>query len=178
MTMRAMTSLLCCAALLCPELARASESYPTIVAQTYVLPSEPECTLCHSTIEGGPDTITTAFGKNIEARGARGKIPASLRPALIEAANERQDSDGDGVTDLQELRDGTDPNLEGDAIQGGGGAGGEIEFGTLDDLPPLPAHGCAFGSRLPGSGPTSLLCAGALLALLRRRRKTPARGAP
>ena len=91
-------------ALLSPGIALASETYPVVVFQIYKTPSEPECTLCHSTIKGGDNTITTKFGKNLEARGARGKDTGTLGTVLAEAANARQDSDEDGATDLKELQ--------------------------------------------------------------------------
>ena len=173
MTPRAILPLtLTLGALLSPGIVLASDPYPEYVFRIYGTPHEPECTLCHSTLEGGDNTITTKFGKNLEALGARGKIPDTLTSALVAAANARQDSDEDGATDLQELRDGTDPNLEGDAIlgAGGGGAGEELDLGGLDALPPLPAHGCAMESSSNKSGLLSLVCVAALAALRRRRR--------
>jgi MYXO-CTERM domain-containing protein len=161
---------------LSPVSAFASESYPAYVTQVYQLPREPECTLCHATLEGGDGTVTRAFGENLEARGARGKNPRTLQSALVEAAQARQDSDGDGVTDLQELRDETDPNVEGDAVpgEGGAGAGGDIDLGSLEALPPLPGHGCAAGISSHKSGLVSLALLGAVVALRRRRRSESA----
>jgi hypothetical protein len=155
--------------------ARASEAYPRVMAEVYKLPSEPECTLCHATVKGGNDTITTELGKDLYARGARGKNPDLLQDALVEAAYDRQDSDGDGATDLTELRSGTDPNREGDAVpnEGSGGVGGELDLGSLEALPPLPAHGCGMARTTFGSGLLSLACV-ALAVALRRRRSEPA----
>jgi MYXO-CTERM domain-containing protein len=159
-----------------PELASASETFPPRIRHIYRLERDPECTLCHSTIEGGEDTITTRFGKNMERRGVRGKIPGSLDPALIAAAEEQQDSDGDEATDYYELRSGTDPNDDGDVPElgaGGGGGGEEFDPGEIPDLPPLAEHGCAVARPSGDSGVASL----ALLlvwALRRRRRATRA----
>jgi hypothetical protein len=136
--------------------ALASDTYPRVVAQLYQLGVDPACTLCHATIKGGDDTVTTKFGKNVEHRGARGKDPGSLQDALIQAASSGDDSDGDEVSDYEELRDGTDPNdgsdAEPDPEGGEGGDGGGIAFGEIPELPPLAEHGCSLGMPSNDSG--------------------------
>jgi hypothetical protein len=145
--------------LMTPRLASASKAFPPRIHQIYQLERDPECTLCHATIDGGDDTITTKFGRNMERRGVKGKILASLDPALLSAYEDQQDSDGDEATDFYELRSDTDPNDEGDVPElgaGGGGAGEELGLGEIPELPPLPEHGCSLGAPPRDSGPASL----------------------
>jgi hypothetical protein len=151
-------------------LASASESFPPIIHQIYKLGSDPECTLCHATIEGGDDTITTKFGKKMEGRGVKGKIPSSLGPALVAAYEDQQDSDGDEATDFYELRSGTDPNDEGDVpeLGAGGAPGEEFDLGEIPELPPLPEHGCSLAAPRRGLGLASL---GLLFVWALRRRR-------
>jgi len=178
-TARASRALLALAVFLAPGRAWASDGYPRIVAQLYRLDDEPACTLCHTTIKGGDNTVTKKFGQNVERRGARGKAPGMLQEALIEVANAGDDSDGDEVSDYAELRSGTDPNDGTDAMPGAGGGeggdGGEIALGEVPELPPLPEHGCSFARAPRDSGLAGL----ALLfvwALRTRRRAVRASG--
>src|SRR5262245_32380535 len=101
MTSRLHGALFALVVLMAPVTARASETYPRIVAQLYQTGADPACTLCHATIKGGDDTVTTKFGVNVEHRGARGKAPSSLQDALIQVANAGDDSDGDEVSDYE-----------------------------------------------------------------------------
>jgi MYXO-CTERM domain-containing protein len=69
------------------------------------------------------------------ARGLIAGQEGSLTKALDKLGTDQVDSDADGVTDLDELRAGTDPNVD----------GGESLMGAP------PAYGC--GARMaPGEG--------------------------
>lgn len=135
--------------------ARATPTFPDVVASHLELGAPPSCTLCHA---GTParGTVTTPFGATLMTRGAAAYDEDALRLALDALADEEKDSDGDGVSDIDELRSGADPNA---------GAGGQVI---------APEYGCrASRGRDAGAGATSLaLAALALGALLRR----PARG--
>ncbi len=111
-----MTSLgkssLALAVLLLASRAHASPNYPEAV-QGYLGKgaSIPPCTLCHSSDLGGPGTVSTPFGHAVLSHGASGKNDVgALRAALAEMDSESDDSDCDGVPDLDELRSGGDPN--------------------------------------------------------------------
>lgn len=120
--------------------ALASGNYPGLVAQELSVDA-PACSLCHdgATTFG---TVTTPFGAAMLEAGLVASDEDSLVSALATLESEGTDSDGDGVGDIDELLDGTDPNGIGD-----GGPG--------------PAYGCV-GSTRPGRP----LAGAALLAML------------
>src|SRR5262249_15736676 len=93
------------------------------------LPAAPRCTICHATDAGGAGTVTQPFGVYLRSRGLRPGDEASLHGALLAAAGERHSSSGTGVTDIDALKAGLDPN----SPCGSGAA----------DL--APAYGCASG---------------------------------
>ncbi|HMJ16107.1 MAG TPA: hypothetical protein VK524_32050 [Polyangiaceae bacterium] len=146
----------CLLSLLGAGVAQASEIFPEELRTHLQLPALPACTLCHASDAGGIDTVITPFGISLLGFGVVALNPSSLRAALDAAETEGVDSDFDDTPDIEELRQGTDPN---DGV----------------DLP-TPMTGCAFRSR-PRSGFVSLLAA-VLYALLvygsrrRARRRT------
>jgi MYXO-CTERM domain-containing protein len=152
-------------ALLSSGLARASVTYPAELIrrwETETLPVPgPYCTLCHRTDAGGAGTVSTPFGRALMSEGALGNNVPSLDSALdaLEAAG--SDSDRDGVTDIEELRAGLDPNQ--------GDVAGGADPDPLADVP-LPRTGCSFGAT---NSETSWLVGVALgFALLLRRRRS------
>ncbi len=86
--------------------ALATPGFPPVVAE-WSKGSPPSCALCH---QGTPmkGTATTLFATTLRARGLTANNEASLRAALTALGS--ADSDAVGVTDMQELRDGTSPN--------------------------------------------------------------------
>ena len=88
----------------------------------------------------------------MRSRGLVARSDSTLKNALAAAAGERQDSDGDGTIDIDELKAGLDPN------------GDQPEFGCVGRI----------GS--PKSDSATLFVSGAALAaifLVRRRRRRP-----
>lgn len=95
-----------------PDTAAASlTTYAREVKNYLQLQQEPGCTLCHQDDDGGDDTVTRPFGESVRAFGAIGdEDVGSLTYALGEMEYYEVDSDGDTVPDMDELRQGTDPN--------------------------------------------------------------------
>lgn len=82
-----------------------------------------DCLVCHSTAAGGTDKGVTPIAttwKNLGLVTAVKPLSQANLDALAAA-----DSDGDGVSNAQEIIDGTDPNVDPNAIitasSGGGG---------------------------------------------------------
>lgn len=101
------------ATLLLGSEASASSSYPEEVKAHLGLSSTPACTLCH---EGTPGygTATTPFGASAKGTyGLSAQDTSKLDSVLDSMATDKVDSDGDGVSDIDELKAGTDPNSAG-----------------------------------------------------------------
>ncbi len=120
--------------------ALASGNYPGTVAEELTV-NAPSCALCHVGVTT-LGTVTTPFGMSMLDAGLVASDPDSLVVALATLESEGTDSDGDGVGDIDELIDGTDPNGTGDRVEG-------------------PDYGCV-GSTRPGKPKAGA----ALLALL------------
>jgi len=106
----------------------ATPTFPTVVQQFVQSQSSPACTICHDNPNGGIGTVTRPFGEYLRSRGLVEFDETSLRNALTAAQAEGHDSNGDGVTDIEALREGLDPN------------------GNIGSSTP-PAYGCNVGSR-------------------------------
>jgi hypothetical protein len=90
--------------------ARASETFPQAVQEHLDLACAPQCTLCHTTPAGGAGMIDKLFGGAIFGQGARAKMPETIPAALDTLEANGSDVDMDGVTDIDELRAGMNPN--------------------------------------------------------------------
>ena len=147
------------AGLLIAAPALASTEYPPTIKAQLGLMQAPDCTLCHRDDNGGARTVVRPFGRTLESRfGLTGGNVGLLRAAITADDNEHFDSDGDGVSDIDELRAGSNPNV------GLSGEEAPLDF-------PLPETGCALAKRSP-AGQASLCVFGlglAGLGLLRRR---------
>lgn len=134
----------------------ASPSYPEAVQETLSLAAPPSCTTCHATPSGGFGTATRPFAAYLRSRGLVAEDLASLQGSLAAAIGEKHDSDGDGMSDVDELRAGGDPNEA-----------------FASDVPP-PAYGCGARVASRDPSPTATLTAlpwiAAALAWVRRRR--------
>lgn len=93
--------------------ALASSAYPTVVERHLGLstPIPASCGLCHTNGLVGAGTVNTPFGKAARAKGLVSFDDAKLVQVLDALEVEGTDSDGDGASDVEELRAGTDPNV-------------------------------------------------------------------
>jgi len=97
-------------AVLLPSNVLASRRFPAQVATQLGLSYEPACSLCHVKGNTGPGTAETPVALSMKARGLQSGGRSSVSSSLTALDSDRVDSDGDGVTDVDELRMGTDPN--------------------------------------------------------------------
>jgi hypothetical protein len=128
--------------------AGATGNFPGAIQRDLSLSYSPECSLCHSGGVTSSGTVGTPFGKSMKARGLVPSDEGSLQAALDRMTQEKVDSDHDGVSDIDELKAGTDPNVPG-AGQGG------------------PTYGC---SSAPRGAVSPLAWLAALAFVLCRRR--------
>lgn len=135
---------------------QASPTFPAYLQEKLNMPCAPQCVLCHQTAAGGRGTATKPFGFAVISNGAVATDTASLGQAvdLVEAAH--TDSDGDGMFDIPELREGRDPDVKGAGLLCG------------------PEYGCSCGTpRSSTDSLAALLAAGVAASLVwnaRRRR--------
>jgi uncharacterized protein (TIGR03382 family) len=129
----------------------ATPEFPAVIQQQLGLTQPPPCTVCHATDAGGPGTVVKPFGKYLVSRGLVPFDDDSLRNALLADIGEHHSSGG-GLTDIDALKAGQDPN----GTQGSG---------------PVPAYGCSTAG--PTASLLTLLVAGTWL-MLRRRGRTSA----
>lgn len=139
----------------------ATANFLTEVKDYLSLSTFPACTLCHSSNAGGSGTVTTAFGKALLAEGAISNDTTRLRAALDAIVSKNVDVNGNGTNDVQDLKDGVDPNIPVSSGDGG-----------MVTAPPSLRYGCGASvvqspADLAGVG---VLGAALLFALRRRRR--------
>ena len=170
--------------------AHASSSFPEALqlALQKHFPGEtfcvPLCTACHNTTQGGPQNINK-FGSNLENHGflilgnganqdaANTKVAAALERYFSTApgatdlqVNGKWDSDGDGISDEDELREKSSPSVAG--ALGEGAFCPDIAYGCGARIAPAPPPPI---DRL-GLFSAGLVVAG--FAFLRRHRRATA----
>ncbi len=114
------------------SVAFANPQYPFTIQDEVGSPCTPECVLCHATAAGGEDTVVQPFGIAMVERGLTGN--EGLIEALEAFEEEALDQDGDGVTDIDELEEGENPNEVGE---------------TFCEIP-SPEYGCFSHAPVPG----------------------------
>jgi hypothetical protein len=111
----------------------ATPTFPSVIASALSLSAPPPCTICHTSDAGGAGTAIQPFAVYLKSRGLKPFDEGSLRTALQAAAGEQHDSNGNGVTDIDELKRGDDPNA-------GSASGPEYGCGARVAARPLGAH--------------------------------------
>ncbi len=155
-----------CLSLTLAHPAMATSRFPsTIYYHLYssytVKPYQPPCSLCHLRGSTGPGTAETPFALSMKARGLVPQDNTALINALDAMSRDQVDSDGDGIPDIQEIEEDTDPNTPADVSLTG---------------QPGPNAGCGGGQKENSSGrappaSSALGVLGTLLIAVLRRRK-------
>ena len=136
------------------SLAHAVEEFPGQIESDLTLSYQVPCSVCHIKGNTGSSTPITPFALSLRSRGLEGEV-SSLATALSRSEADGVDSDGDGTTDIAELRAGTDPNSSANAS-------------IVND--PEPGYGCG-GSAPKGRSAPGLASALVLVWLLALRRR-------
>jgi len=93
-----------------------SPAFPGEVARELDMPCVPQCTLCHLDTNGGTGTVVRPFGQAMMAVGLEGKRPDLIVVVLDTLELASTDSDTDGRPDVEELREGRNPNQAGEGV--------------------------------------------------------------
>jgi hypothetical protein len=150
-----------------PTVAEASPGYPGAVQMYLKLSYTPPCTICHTTVVGNAATATQPFALALRAAGLVRESTTSLQTALDTLTANGTDSDCLGVSDVQQLKNGQDPNTG--AFIDGSGKPAPADAGCEGGGALVPEFGC--GAQIAPAS-VSWLGAGALataLALCLRR---------
>jgi hypothetical protein len=144
--------------LLSASSAQASGGYPAAIAAKFSV-TQPQCTLCHNNPAGGGGTATQPFALTMKSKyGLTGGGALAALQTGLDANTD--DTDGDGVGDVDEIKAGGDPNVSG---------GTPVEppsYGCIEQ------NGSIAGPRSQSPRLASLAVAGLLAGFLffRRRR--------
>lgn len=128
----------------------ASPTFPPAIAEHLGLACEPDCTTCHTRPSGGLGTARQPFGAAMQGAHLTAGQPQKIAAALDELAAERSDVDGDGVTDIDELRALTDPNAEGEPLKCLDGGSGDDGSCSVNHAPPQGGLGAILASIAVG----------------------------
>jgi MYXO-CTERM domain-containing protein len=136
----------------------ASSTYPEAMAEHLDPPCVPQCTVCHRDNVGGRKTVDKPFGLAMMELGLRFAAPQRIPTLLDQLEAEGVDSDGDGASDVVELRAGQDPNGDEDLC----GLG--VKYGCFNRV--------AGGAPSEGAGTAALGLLSLSIALVMRRRRS------
>jgi len=132
---------------------RAEERFPSEIQRDLSLSYQVPCSVCHIKGNVAASTPITPFALSLRARGLADS--RSLTTALQQLEADTVDSDGDGTSDIAELKAGTDPNSSGNA-------------NIIGDQE--PGYGCGGTAPTGRNGGQAFALAAAAGWLIRRRR--------
>lgn len=136
----------------------ATANFPSVIQSLSGKPA-PGCALCHQNGVVGRGTVKTPFGAAMMSQGMVASDETALRAAWSRLQTAKTDSDQDGVSDVDELTQGQDPNVANFTGTDGGSSSGTGN----STPPPAPSYGCQTTSQ-------SVWPWAAVLLLVRRRR--------
>jgi len=140
--------------------AAAVHEFAAAIQAKYNLSYNVPCRLCHIQGTTGAGSVQTPFGISMLAHGLT-QDRSTLNPALDALDAQNVDSDGDGVTDINEIKEDSDPNTPLSASLSSG----------------APTYGCATAGGVCRRGwPVVAAAMGLLLAFRRRRARRAIRG--
>jgi hypothetical protein len=99
----------------------AMPTFPSEIQSYLHLSYTPQCTLCHASLSGG-GPVVTPFGEAMQAAGLTMSGGSTLTNALDTLAKNKTDSNGNGISDIDELKAGNNPNPDKTPVQYGCGA--------------------------------------------------------
>ncbi len=146
------------AGLLVSNAAHATPGVPDAIQQYLGTPGPPPCSICHVDGVTQAGTVNTPFGIAMRQRGLVPYDVNSLHAALDQMAADRVDSNGNGVTDIDELKAGKDPNAGAPSVK-------QPVYGCVGSV---ARHAPSPGEPL--SGFLFVVAAAALFAMRRRIR--------
>jgi apolipoprotein D and lipocalin family protein len=151
----------------------AAPNFPRNIQSDLKLNYAPPCSICHVHGQTGDGTPIEPFAWSMRGRGLTGSR-GTLTSALMADEADNVDSDGDGVSDIDELRKGTDVNSPAnDCIIPSGTA---IDDGQCSPgVQPSPSLGCHLGHDGDLQGALWVLGLAGSLGWARRRRSANGR---
>jgi hypothetical protein len=132
--------------------------FPSAIKSHLGLAETPPCTLCHASLSGG-GSVVTPFGQALLERGLVAGNSGSLNKALDQLQADAVDSNGNGQTDIEDLKAGVEPSKQGDLALN---QAPTEEYGCVGQIAP----GSFSGSRVAVTGSAAIL-----FALWRRRQR-------
>lgn len=101
--------------LVLPRSALAKPEFVEPLQEATDAPCLPQCNICHSSVSGGGEPVQP-FVESLESVAGEVESEEAIRWAVAQLEQQNIDSDGDGVGDIEEIRQGDDPNYAGDAL--------------------------------------------------------------
>lgn len=138
--------------------AAASPKYSDRLEERFDMTCAPTCLLCHTDAQGGYATANTKFGISLRKAGLSCCDLSDFDDLIDEVEEAETDSDGDGIPDLEELSNGTDPNKKSKTAE-------------VACAPETITGGCSASGRAGGASALTLVIGLTVIAAARRKRR-------